>query len=444
MNTLLLLNYCHLAFSIVSKSAIKMDVLKTYQSKVISPDSLGLDRASTLLRQGKLVAFPTETVYGLGANALNEEAVNSIFVAKGRPLTDPLIVHIPNKESGRKLLDISKEEDIIYNSLADKFWPGPLTIIAKSAPCIPLSVTAQTGFVGVRCPSHPVALALLTRCGLPIAAPSANRFAHVSPTRAHHVLSDLGEKDIHVLTGDDSSFSESTCKYGIESTVLKISTMDRTLQIFRQGAVIRSELEALLVSHGLMDWKVNLVNRIIQPTSTSTSTTNKESDILTAVKGGDVAPAVKGGDVAPGQAVTHYSPDVPCYAVSSVSLSSLTSDAEMSVDSSKGVSVEVITPELLKSAVLIDFNGRLRDLYPYVLDCRDLSVTGDASEAARNLFDFLRWSEEVPGAARVYIPALQEVDQSVSDELLLGVADRVHRAASGRVLDLILGGTKSS
>lgn len=415
MNTILLLNYCHLAFSIVSKAA-RMNVLKTYQSKIIFPDSLGLDRASNLLREGKLVAFPTETVYGLGANALNADAVNSIFAAKGRPLTDPLIVHVPDKGSGRKLLDITNEEDLIYNSLADKFWPGPLTIIAKSAPCIPLSVTAQTGFVGIRCPSHPVALSLLTRCGLPIAAPSANRFAHVSPTRAHHVLSDLGEKDIHVLTGDDSSLADSTCRFGIESTVLKISTVDRALQIFRQGAVTRSELEALLSSRGLVDWKVSLVSRII-----STATTAEANGAI--------------GDVAPGQAVTHYSPDVPCYAVSSISpfSSSITKTGDPA-------SLEV-TPESLKSVVLLDFNGRFRDLYPYVLDCRDLSVSGDASEAARNLFDYLRWSEGVTGATRVYIPVLQAAESpasAVSDELLLGVADRVHRAASGRVVNLIL------
>lgn len=423
----LLLNYCHLAFSIVSKAA-KMDVLKTYQSKIIYPDTTGLNYASKLLKEGKLVAFPTETVYGLGANALNEDAVNSIFIAKGRPLTDPLIVHVPNKENGRKLLDISIEEDIIYNSLADKFWPGPLTIIAKSASCIPLSVTAQTGFVGIRCPSHPVALALLTSCGLPIAAPSANRFAHVSPTRAHHVLSDLGEKDIHVMTGDESSYSESTCKFGIESTVLKISTIDRTLQIFRQGAVTRSDLEILLISRGLIDWKVNLVSRIVQASSASISKVINKSTEVRSI-----------GDVAPGQAVTHYSPDVPCYAVSSVSLGTInTTDDSSSTFSSTEIKV---TPESLKSVVLIDYNGRLRDLYPYVLDCRDLSVTGDAAEAARNLFDYLRWSEEVPGATRVYIPVLQAVNQSVSsvrEELLLGVADRIHRAASGRVMQLYL------
>ena len=168
--------------------------------------------AARALREGKLVAFPTETVYGLGANALSEASVVRIFMAKKRPLTDPLIVHVLGKDDMIALFDFSSSSpsssstkskaQVICEVLADAFWPGPLTIIHKADAKVPLKVTAGTGFVGVRSPRHAIARALLAASGVPVAAPSANRFGHVSPTTSDHVFHDLGSEDIAILLDD--------------------------------------------------------------------------------------------------------------------------------------------------------------------------------------------------------------------------------------------------
>jgi L-threonylcarbamoyladenylate synthase len=201
-----------------------------------------MDSAASLIRSGGLVAFPTETVYGLGANALDADAVRSIFKAKGRPLTDPLIVHVTSLEKALELVDITGDEQMVFQSLGAAFWPGPLTIIAKAADCIPALVTAQTGFVGLRVPLHPLAIALIGASDRPIAAPSANRFGHVSPTKARHVLVDFLQhgaldKEVLILNAENEAetvvesqsavSSYPSCEVGIESTVLKIISASR-------------------------------------------------------------------------------------------------------------------------------------------------------------------------------------------------------------------------
>ena len=178
-----------------------------------------IEEASQRLRDGQLVSFPTETVYGLGANALNADACLQIFASKGRPLTDPLIVHVHSMEQGLSLIDQSQAEIIqLFTSLGEKYWPGPLTMVVKAnLDLIPMMITAQTGFVGIRLPNSPIALDLLRSSGMPVAAPSANKFGHVSPTKAQHVYKDF-HKDTNVLIIDGGE-----CSFGIESTVLKIT-----------------------------------------------------------------------------------------------------------------------------------------------------------------------------------------------------------------------------
>lgn len=398
-----------------------------FYSKLLPTTSEGLDTAALLIQQGKLVAFPTETVYGLGADALNVEAVYSIFKAKGRPLTDPLIVHVCSQQQAKSLLVLTSEEESVFDCLSAKFWPGPLTLIAKSSPLIPLPVTANTGFVGIRWPDHPIALQLLQKCQLPIAAPSANRFAHVSPTRAVHVLNDLGMHDIHVIDGDNDAYQLDTCKHGIESTVLKINEYEKALQIYRHGAVTKSDIERVLSDNNIHNWTVTIVSRIVPLTVAPKETTD-----------------VTVGEEAPGQAITHYSPDVPCYVISQATLLTQPSDDSISSDT-------------LHHAVLLDYAGTLSALYPFILDCRDLSPSGDIAEAARNLFDYLRWAETVPGAKNVYVteisttisgsgPTSSGVNSSGTssstasgnsvDALCYGVMDRIHRASSGKTLTL--------
>ena len=181
-------------------------------------------QAARILQQGGTVAFPTETVYGLGANALSAKAVEQIFVAKQRPHWDPLIVHIAHSYQLPQIASLSPAEA----RLMAAFWPGPLTLLLPRTPAIPDAVTAGRPLVGVRIPAHPVAQALLRAAGVPVAAPSANTFGHTSPTTSAHVLADLDGRIDAVLDGGPTSV-------GLESTVAQV--VPGGILVYRPGAV---------------------------------------------------------------------------------------------------------------------------------------------------------------------------------------------------------------
>lgn len=187
-----------------------------------------IDLAAQIVRGGGTVAFPTETVYGLGANALDAKAIVRIFAAKQRPRWDPLIVHVGDRAMLEQVASIPPELAPRVKHLMATFWPGPLTLLLPRTPAIPDSVTAGRPLVGVRMPSHPVALELIRLAGVPIAAPSANRFGHTSPTSAAHVLDDLDGRIDAVLDGGSTSV-------GIESTVLDVTRMP--MLIYRPGTI---------------------------------------------------------------------------------------------------------------------------------------------------------------------------------------------------------------
>jgi L-threonylcarbamoyladenylate synthase len=190
-------------------------------------------RAAEILRSGGLVAFPTETVYGLGANALDPRAVANIFTAKARPSWDPIIVHV----SDRAMLDQVAIVPPQAERLIAAFWPGPLTLLLPRTPQVPNNVTAGRPLVGVRMPAHPIALALIESTGLPIAAPSANRFGRTSPTTAQHVLDDLDHRIDAVLDGGPTTV-------GVESTVLDATQSPMIL--YRPGAITAAMLETIV------------------------------------------------------------------------------------------------------------------------------------------------------------------------------------------------------
>jgi L-threonylcarbamoyladenylate synthase len=195
-----------------------------------------LAHAAELLRGGKLVAFPTETVYGLGANALDAAAVKRIYDAKGRPHSSPIIVHVADYEMVTLVAAVWPDA---AKKLAEKYWPGPLTLVLPKTNAVPELVTAGLQTVGVRMPAHPVALALIESAQIPIAAPSANRFTQVSPTTAEHVRRGLGDRVDYILDGGP-------CTVGIESTVLSLATATPTL--YRPGGVSRQQIEAVIGS----------------------------------------------------------------------------------------------------------------------------------------------------------------------------------------------------
>jgi L-threonylcarbamoyladenylate synthase len=198
------------------------------------PDPACITRAADCLRRGGLVAFPTETVYGLGAHALDRGAVARLFQAKGRPATDPLIVHVATLQAAA---DLVSEIPDVARALAARFWPGPLTLVLPRAAAVPQEVTAGLDTVAVRVPAHPVARALLDAARLPIAAPSANRFSRPSPTRASHVLDDLGGRIDLILDAGPTPV-------GVESTVLDLT--QRPPRLLRPGAVTLEQLRVVV------------------------------------------------------------------------------------------------------------------------------------------------------------------------------------------------------
>jgi L-threonylcarbamoyladenylate synthase len=191
-------------------------------------------RAADLLRAGRLVAFPTETVYGLGANALDPDAVARIYQVKGRPATSPLIVHVDSIAMAKSLVTIWPG---YADLLARQFWPGPLTLVLPKHASIPGIVTARLPSVGLRIPNHPIAQALIQAAGVPLAAPSANRFTQLSPTTADHVRQGLGNEVDLILDGGP-------CEVGIESTVLSLSGPQPVL--LRPGGISCAEIESVI------------------------------------------------------------------------------------------------------------------------------------------------------------------------------------------------------
>ena len=224
-------------------------------------------RAAAILRSGGLVAFPTETVYGLGADATNADAVRKVFAVKGRPSTNPLICHVPDADVAQRY---AREWPPGAAQLAAAFWPGPLTLVLSKTDDIPHDVTAGRDTVALRAPNHALTLMLLRILDRPLAGPSANESSHVSPTTAQHVRDELGDKVDMILDGGP-------CDVGIESTVLDLTGSHPT--VLRPGGVRREQIEALI---GPVD-----------------------------VFAGAVAPAVAAAS--PGQHEKHYAPRTPAY-----------------------------------------------------------------------------------------------------------------------------------
>lgn len=207
-----------------------------YQTEIVCAnrqEEAGTAQGAKLIQSGELVAFPTETVYGLGADGFNAEAVKKIFEAKGRPADNPIIEHIAKKSDVRLLW---KRIPKLAPILMDTFWPGPLTLIAPKSDAVPDEVTAGLNTVAVRMPQNKTARALISKSGVPIAAPSANRSGRPSPTTAQHVLDDLNGRIPLVIDGGQ-------CKYGVESTVLSLAGEPT---ILRPGAITREMLASLI------------------------------------------------------------------------------------------------------------------------------------------------------------------------------------------------------
>jgi len=242
-----------------------------------SPDSKAIQHAAQILCSGGLVAFPTETVYGLGANALDPNAVAKIFTAKGRPATNPIIVHVAAIDDAKKLVSAWPP---IADTLTQRFWPGPLTLVLPKQTHVPDIVTASGPTIALRIPAHSVALALLRACNLPLAAPSANRSTELSPTTADHVLRSLADAIDLILDAGPTAG-------GLESTVLDVTTDPPRL--LRPGLVTVAQIEAII---GSITWRRDS-DLADEPTSA-----RSESRCHEAAR-------------SPGQMAKHYAPRTP-------------------------------------------------------------------------------------------------------------------------------------
>lgn len=330
-------------------------------------------QAAELLRAGRLVAFPTETVYGLGALGLDPEAVERIFAAKGRPHTDPLILHVGEAEW---VHDLVRELPAVAQQVMDAFWPGPLTLVLPKSSRVPDLVTAGRDSVAVRMPAHPVALELIRRVGEPVAAPSANLFSRPSPTTAAHVLEDLNGRIEAVLDGGSTAV-------GVESTVLDLRAGEP--RILRPGGVTREALARVL-----------------------------GRDL--GVRNGSTADHVAAA--APGQLTRHYSPraevrlfDGPTAAV----LAAMKTDAAQQ-GNARATAILAYTED---ATAFQDAAGEVVDL----------GSSARPEEAARMLYALMRSLDE-RGFARLIVRL------APAGGLGDAVNDRLRRAASGRVFEI--------
>ncbi|KAB2868532.1 MAG: threonylcarbamoyl-AMP synthase [Bacteroidales bacterium] len=260
--------------------------------------------AADYILEGRLVAFPTETVYGLGANALNPLAVAKIFELKERPSFDPLIVHIASVDDLDKLT-VSKDSRVLQ--LAEKFWPGPLTIVLPKSDIVPDIVTSGLDTVGIRMPNNPIALELIRKAGCPIAAPSANKFGRVSPTTAQHVKKQLPNVD-YILDGGKT-------QVGIESTIITLN--EKGFEILRHGVITREDLESVVPFHS----------------------------------GRDTSDSI----VAPGMLKSHYSPNKPLYFLGDVHLN------DMQRSNAGLLSFNTTDTEGYKMVIPLSTSGNLRE-----------------------------------------------------------------------------------
>lgn len=341
----------------------------------ISADEISLQAAAARLRAGELVAFPTETVYGLGASIACETALDRVFLVKGRPHTDPLIVHVTGWADLEPLVCMSHSVRKIARVLVDAFWPGPLTLVLPASPGVSMRVRAGGMTVGVRCPQHPIARRLLELAGVPVAAPSANRFAHVSPTSADHVLNDLGATGVWVVDGGRSSV-------GIESTV--VSVTDTAVTVLRFGAVTAEALRECLRRRSLF---IDVME--------STGAVNNKVRL------------------APGQFPKHYSPDRPAAVMCKM----------------KGPDRDAVYWQLNDCAV-VDFGAKQLCLRESVAVYRDLSPTASLVEAAYSLYAVMRELESLSEVKYMLFPDIM-VDASVAAEGQ-ALAERILRACEGR------------
>jgi L-threonylcarbamoyladenylate synthase len=346
--------------------------MMTKYIKVTPPVFAGLDEAADALRNGKLVAFPTETVYGLGANALDENAVKSIYIAKGRPSDNPLIVHIADISTLNLLVTAIKPE---AEKLINAFWPGPLTLIFEKSKNVPKVTTGGLDTVAVRMPDHPVALELIKKAGVPVAAPSANRSGKPSPTLAEHVLEDMDGRIPYIIDAG-------SCRVGVESTVLDVT--ENTPVILRPGGVTFEEIK-------------NTIGQVKQYKA-------------------EASMEMENSPKSPGMKYVHYAPKGKVIVVSGKNKVNEWINKKISQDEKNSIKTVVVAAD----ENIADYSAGIKMSYGSI---------GSPEEAAANIFRILRDCDRL-GAEKIYIEAIPEYGVGYA------VMNRIKKAAGGKVVYL--------
>lgn len=357
-------------------------------AKILTGSESDIALAGTLLREGEIVAVPTETVYGLAANALLEQSVRAIFAAKNRPFIDPLIVHVASVSAAKDFADISHP---FVKKLADAFWPGPMTLVLPKTSRIPDVVTAGEKTVAIRVPAHPLMRKILAAAGVPIAAPSANPFGYVSPTTAQHVQDSLGEKIGWIVDGG-------VCDCGVESTIVLVADLPR---ILRPGVITREQIEAVL---GV-------------PVASAKGHLEKIADGEKCVSTAEKI----GAQLAPGMLKKHYSPRVPVFLFENGTFPQRENFPNAVSPNSRVAVVFQKESSFLESLPVASLLGA----NPKNVEFFALSKNGDQREVARNIFSTLRKIDSGNFNA-VFI------EKSLNAGVGIAVNDRISRAAAKR------------
>ncbi len=378
-------------------------------SRLYDPTEENIHKCAEYIKNGGIVGMPTETVYGLAANAFNVEACYKIFEYKGRPLTDPLIVHVSSIEMAKKIIIINQEIEELFNLLIKNFWPGPLTIVLKAnLNLLSTKILAGNNTVGIRFPVNKIANKLIEYSGVPIAAPSANKFSHISPVNPFHVFEDFKEFPVKILNGG-------TSKFCMESTVMKICYEEQKLLIFRLGAVSPDDLKKVL------DTDDKFKNYKIECLAKKIKISNEELKKIKEEKAQDNNLTVN--QDAPGQFLKHYSPKLETYLYSGDDIKEYLEEIKLN---DKIVFIDY--KEIMKSKFIgkkgIKENNFL-----------ELSKEGDATKVMQNFYNYLHLAEKMEGMQYIIIIDLEKYMNDNSHKLTL--LDRMWKAASFKKAKII-------
>ena len=383
---------------------------KDVLSRLYEPTDENIKLCAEYIKKGGIVGMPTETVYGLAANAFNIETCYKIFEYKGRPLTDPLIVHVSSIEMAKKIIIMNQEIEPVFNLLIKNFWPGPLTIVLKAnLNLLSTKILAGNDTVGIRFPINPIANKLIALSDVPIAAPSANKFSHISPVNPYHVFEDFKEFPVKILNGGESQFC-------MESTVMKICYEEKKLLIFRLGAVSPDDLKTVLnTDERFKDYKIECLAKKIK-------VSNEELKKIKEQKSKDNSLTIN--QDAPGQFLKHYSPKLETYLYSGDDIKEYLEEIEINDNM-----VFIDYKEIMKNKFLgkkgIKENNFL-----------ELAKDGDANKVMQNFYNYLHEAEKLEGMKYIIIIDLEKYMNDNSHKLTL--LDRMWKASSFKKAKLII------